>query len=166
MSISNLIPALKGNGSRRAADKVDALREENRKLLDRQLAADDYFAILTQDRNDVYAAWEFAEQARQEAEMVAACIQAERDEWKAEALALRARFGPQIAAEANATRVTVPQMVRDTSAFEDQATAPIDVRELRERFASGPVVSLHHSPQAANPAHVPAWAVPEPAPAH
>ncbi|MER5653493.1 hypothetical protein ABT076_10805 [Streptomyces sp. NPDC002131] len=170
MSISSLIPALKGSGSRRAADKVDALREENRKLLDRQLAADDFFAILTEDRNDVYAAWEFAEQARQEAEMVASCIQAERDEllkecveWRVEAQALRARLAPFLAAEANANRVTVPRMVRDTSAFEDQATAPIDVRELRERFASGPVVSLHHSPQAANPAHVPSWAMAEPA---
>jgi hypothetical protein len=169
----NLIPALKGHGRRRAADKVESLREENRKLLDRQLAADDYFAILTADRDHVYAAWEFAETARQEAEMVAACLQAERDElleecaeWRVEAQTLSARLAPFLAAEANATRVTVPRMVRDTSAFEDQATAPIDVRELWERFASGPVVSLHHSPQAANPAHVPSWAVVEPAPAH
>jgi hypothetical protein len=142
------------------------LREDIAKLMNRQAAADDYFALLMADRADVYAAWEFSEVARQEAEMAAACMQSERDEWKTQALALRERFGPQIADEENAHPITVPPMVRDTSAFEDQATAPIDVRELRERFASGPVVSLHHSPQAANPAHVPSWAVPEPAPAH
>ncbi|MEU0783453.1 hypothetical protein ABZ341_18005 [Streptomyces sp. NPDC006173] len=147
---------------------IRKLREDIAKLMNRQAAADDFFVILTADREHVYAAWEFAETARQEAEMVAACLQAERDElleecaeWRVEAQTLSARLAPFLAAEANATRVTVPQMVRDTSAFEDQATAPIDVRELRERFASGPVVSLHHSPQAGNPAHVPSWAVTE-----
>jgi hypothetical protein len=166
VSISSLIPGLKGSGSRRAVDEVERLREDNIRLLDRQAAADDYFALLAQDRADVYAAWEFTEQARQEAEMVAACMQSECEDWKAEALALRARLAPFLAAEANSNRIDVPPMVRDTSDFADQATAPIDVRELRERFASGPVVSLHHSPQAASPSHVPAWAVtaePEPA---
>ena len=42
-------------------------------------------------------------------------------------------------------------------------TQEIDAREIQERFADGPVVSLHHSPQAADPAHVPSWAKPEPA---
>ncbi|WP_432027406.1 hypothetical protein [Streptomyces sp. 1222.5] len=43
------------------------------------------------------------------------------------------------AAEANATRVDVPPMVRDTSDPADQATAPIDVRPLWEALGVGPV---------------------------
>lgn len=54
----------------------------------------------------------------------------EATEWRDRFLALQARFGPQLAAEANANRVTVPPMVRDTTAIEDQATGPIDVRPL------------------------------------
>ena len=156
MSFANLIPALKGSGSRRAVDKVEELREDNRKLLDRQLTADDYFALLAQDRNETYAAWEFAERKRQEAEQVAMCALEENAGLIAEVEHLRLQLAPFLAAEANANRIDVPPAVRDTSAFEDQATAPIDVRELRERFASGPVVSLHHSPQAADPGHIPA----------
>lgn len=137
MTLTELIPALKGSGIRRAVDKVAELRDENRKLLTRQMAADDYFALLTQDRDQVYAAWTWAEQARQEAETAAACMQTERDEWRDKALALQARFGPQIAAEANATAVTVPPMVRDTSAIEDQATGPINVTALWEARDAG-----------------------------
>lgn len=55
---------------------------------------------------------------------------AERDHWRADALALRARFGAQLAAEANANRVDVPPMIRPIDGPEDQATGPIDVRPL------------------------------------
>jgi hypothetical protein len=113
------------------------LRDDIAKLMNRQAAADDYFAILTQDRDDVYAAWRWAEQQRQEAEMVAACVQSERDEWRDEALRLRAKFGPQLAAEANATRIDVQPMVRDTTAIEDQATGPIYVQPLWDAAAAG-----------------------------
>lgn len=166
MSISSLIPGLKGGGSRRAVDKVDELRAENSRLLDRQLAADDFFALLMNDVVATNAALEQEQRLRGEAEEAAAQMRMERDAWIEEAERLAAELAPHQAAEANANRVDVPPMVRDTSDFADQATTPIDVRELRERFASGPVVSLHHSPQAANPSHVPAWAVtdePEPA---
>jgi hypothetical protein len=142
VTITDLIPGLKGSGSRRAVDKIAELRDENRKLLTRQMAADDYFALLMQDRDEVYAAWGFAEQARQEAEMVAACMQSERDEWRDEALALRAKFGPQLAEEANANRVDVPPMVRPIDGPEDQATGPIDVTTLwaaRDAGLLGPV---------------------------
>lgn len=130
MSLTSLIPGLRGTGGRRAVDKVDELRDENRRLLTRQMAADDYFALLLQDRNDVYAAWEFEQAKRAEAEQAAAAMQSERDDWRDRFLALQARFGPQLAAEANANRIDVPPMVRDTSAIEDQATGPIDVRPL------------------------------------
>lgn len=150
MTLNDLIPALRGGGSRRAVDKVTELRAENRKLLTRQMAADDYFALLMQDRDEVYAAWTWSEQARQEAETAAACMQSDRDAWRDEALALRARFGAQIAAEANANRVTVPPMERDTSAIEDQATGPINVTalwEARDAGLLGPVTDPGHITQ-------------------
>lgn len=56
----------------------------------------------------------------------------------------------------NATATAVPPSHRDVDP-DDQPTHPagIDVRDLRARFAVGPVVSLWHSPQAADPAHIP-----------
>jgi hypothetical protein len=137
VTLTDLIPALKGTGSRRAVDKVAELREENVALLNRQAAADDFFAILTQDRNEVYAAWEFERAKRHEAEEAAARMQSESGEWRDRFLALQARFGPQLAAEANANRVDVPPMVRDTTAIEDQATGPIYVQPLRDAADAG-----------------------------
>jgi chromosome segregation ATPase len=55
---------------------------------------------------------------------------------------------------ANATAITVPQMERDTNAIEDQATAPIDVRTLRQAAEDGllsPVVRTSTSGATANP---------------
>lgn len=168
MTLNDLIPALRGNGSRRAVDKVAELRDENRTLLTRQMAADDYFALLMQDRNEVYGAWKDERRKREAAEQAAAAMQSERDElleesaeWRVEAQTLSKRLAPFLAAEANAHRVDVPPMERDTSAIEDQATGPINVQPLWE------ALNVHHAgPDAANPAHVPAWAVsaePDPA---
>ncbi|MEU0818870.1 hypothetical protein [Streptomyces mirabilis] len=153
MTLTDFIPGLRGPGSRRAVDKIAELRYENRKLLTRQMAADDYFTLLMQDRDEVYTAWTWAEQARQEAETAAACMQSERDDWRDEALRLRARFGAQLAAEANAHRVDVPPMVRDTSDPADQATAPIDVKPLWQALGLGPITVIDN-PNAANPARI------------
>jgi DNA replication initiation complex subunit (GINS family) len=57
-------------------------------------------------------------------------LTAERDELLAELAAVRA-------VEANAHRITVPPMVRDTAVIEDQATEPIPVLPLREAAAAG-----------------------------
>jgi septal ring factor EnvC (AmiA/AmiB activator) len=88
-------------------------------------------------------------------------LTAERNEWRDEALRLRARFGPQLAAEANATRVDVPPMVRDTSDGADQATEPINVRPLWQALNLGPTAAT------TNPGRLPCtWGVkdePEPA---
>lgn len=78
--MSLTIPWRRERPRHRAVDKVAELREENRRLLTRQMAADDFFAILIADRQDVYAAWEFAEQRRQEAEQAAASLRSELDE--------------------------------------------------------------------------------------
>lgn len=119
------------------AAELTALRDENVTLLNRQASSDDFFALLANDVYTTNAAWKQEKQARGEAEEAAAQMRMERDEWMNEALALRARFGPQIAAEANANRIDVPPMVRDTSAVEDQATGPIDVRALWEARDAG-----------------------------
>lgn len=132
----------------RADDRIAELRADNVKLLNRQAAADDFFALLA---NDVYvtnAALGQEKQARGEAEEAAAQMRMERDQWRDEALALRARFGPQIAAEINANRIDVPPMIRDTSAMEDQATGPIDVTalwEARDAGLLGPVTDPGHA---------------------
>lgn len=153
----SLIPGIsRTKPKHRAADKVAALRDENRRLLTQLFGARDYIAIQEQQLAEVRA-------KRSEAELELIRVAAERDDRAeerdqalAEASRLRAQLAPYLAADANANAVTVPPAERDTSRFEDQATAPIDVRELRTRFTAGPVVSLHHSPQAADPAHIPA----------
>jgi hypothetical protein len=154
MTLTDFIPGLKGNGSRRAVDKIAELRDENRKLLTRQMAADDYFALLIQDRDEVYAAWEDERRKREDAEQAAAAMQSERDElleecveWRVEAQALGKRLAPFLAEEANANSVDVPPMVRDTTAMEYQATGPIDVTTLwaaRDAGLLGPVTDPGH----------------------
>jgi hypothetical protein len=147
----NLIPSLKGHGRRRAVDKVDELRQENTHLLDRQAAADDFFAALMRDVTDTNAAWEQEKQLRGEAEEAAAQMRMERDNWRDRALALQERFGVELAAEANANAITVPLMIRPVDGPEDQATAPIDVRPLWEARDAGLLDTTQ-------PQHVPAWA--------
>lgn len=74
-------------------------------------------------------------------------LRAENDQLRDELAALKVRFGPELAAEANANAITVPPMVRPIDGPEDEATQPI------------PVVPLHQAPFATtDPAHVPAWA--------
>ncbi|MFI7329289.1 hypothetical protein ACIBQ3_32220 [Streptomyces rubiginosohelvolus] len=161
MSFSSLISRSKPK--HRAADKVVELK---RQLKDQQaetvsafgqlIGAADTIAILQHQLADVRA-------KQAEAEQVVVCLDAdlrerteERDQALADVAALRAQLAPFLAADANANAITVPPSERDTTAFEDQATAPIDVRELQARFTAGPVVSLQFSPQAADPTHIPA----------
>jgi cell division protein FtsB len=143
----NPIPRLKGHGRRRAVDKVAELREENRRLFTRLMGADDAFALLHQ---------QLAETAVRQAEAEEIIVQqlanlddlhAENEQLRDELAALKVRFGPALAAEANANAISVPSMVRPIDGPEDEATQPI------------PVVPLHEAPFATtDPAHVPAWA--------
>ncbi|WP_020135118.1 hypothetical protein [Streptomyces sp. 351MFTsu5.1] len=55
---------------------------------------------------------------------------------------LRERLAPYLAAEANANRIDVPAMERDTSHPADQATAPIDVRPLWAALGVGPTKAV------------------------
>ncbi|RPK56152.1 hypothetical protein EES43_24230 [Streptomyces sp. ADI96-02] len=135
----------------RAADAVAQLRDENRRLLTQVVGAGDAIATLEHQLADVRA-------MRAEAEQVVVCLDAdlgerteERDRALAEVDRLQALLAPFLAAEANANAITVPASIRDTAKFEDQATAPIDVRPLWE--AIGPLVRTEGS---TNPAHLPA----------
>lgn len=128
----------------RLGDEMKLLRDDNVRLLNRQAAADDYFALLWNDVLVTNQALVVKEGLRQEAEVAAAQMRMDRDElleesaeWRVEAQTLRARLAPFLAAEANANAVTVPPMVRDTSAIEDQATGPIYVQTLRDAAAAG-----------------------------
>jgi hypothetical protein len=99
-------------------------------------AADDYFERLRADRQDTYAAWEYAEQRRQDAETVAACALSDNERLAGELAWWRDKFGPQLADEINANRVDVPPMQR-IGADLDTAPTGIDVRTLREAAAAG-----------------------------
>ncbi|WP_405944695.1 hypothetical protein [Streptomyces sp. NBC_00932] len=151
------IPGLRRAPRRhRAADRVTELQAENLRLRD----------ALTQLRTERREALDAGGALRvdlADAERVAVCAldelqdrTVERDRLAEQNEGLRLRLAPYLAAEANAAAVTVPPAVRDTTAIEDQATAPVDVRDVRARFADGPVVSLRYSPLAADPAHIPA----------
>lgn len=139
MTITDLAPAVFHRTERkhRAKDTIRRLRRELADLTDKlraadakQRAADDFFDRLLEDRRHLYGAWEFAELKRQEAEQVAMCAMEETAGLNAEVAELRAQLAPFLAAEANAHRVDVPPMQRDTSDPADQATGPIDVRPL------------------------------------
>ncbi|WP_210637162.1 hypothetical protein [Streptomyces sp. GESEQ-13] len=142
MTITDLIPALKGRGRRRAVDEVERLRENEIALLTNLHAAGDEIALLQHDLADARGKQAEAEEivVKQLADIDD--LTAERDHWRDETLALRKRFAAELAAEANATRVTVPPWVRPIDGPEDQATGPIDVSPLwaaRDAGLLGPV---------------------------
>ena len=144
MTITDLIPALKGTGRRRAVDEVERLRRNEIALLTNLHAAGDDIALLQQDVAEARGKQAEAEEVAVQQQAIADSLTAERDYWRDEALALKARFSAQLAAEANANSITVRPGVRDTAALEDQATAPqgIDVRPLwaaRDAGLLGPV---------------------------
>ncbi|MEU1433973.1 hypothetical protein ABZ438_07730 [Streptomyces sp. NPDC005786] len=149
-------PVISRSKPKHAMSAESKLRTDVTRLMNRQAAADDYFALLLADRADVYEAWQNAEAKAARAEDTVVWLEDRLRKQAAEAAALRTQLAPYLAADANRNAITVPPAERDTTAMEDQATAPIDVRELRTRFTAGPVVSLHYSPQAADPTHIPA----------
>lgn len=81
-------------------------------------------------------------------------LEADVDEARGQCKKLRQELAPHRAAEANANKVDVPPMVRDTSAVEDQATEP--VRHVGNEFPDDyldqrrtgwkPPVPLHQAP--------------------
>lgn len=138
----NLLP--KGHGRRRAVDKVAELRDENRRLLTITHRAGDDIALLQQELAEARALQAEAEELVVQQQADIDDLTAERDQLAEEVAALKHRFSAQLAAEANAARVTVPPMVRDTSDPTDQATAPIDVRPLWDAHGIRPVTDPGH----------------------
>lgn len=134
--MSLTFPRLRGAGQHRLS--AAELRDENRLLLAREIAAADFFALLMQDRDEVYACWQKAAEDRDTAEALA-------DQYAQQLAAQDAELRELRAFKATALAVDVPPMVRDTSNRADQATQPIPLWE-----ALGPVVAVagHTSPAA------------------
>lgn len=156
MTLNDLLPMRrqpKARKANRAEAKIArleahlaAVQDDNVRLLNFKAAADDYFMVQAQFTADLEAdvrrlTGQLA--AEQGARAVAEADVEARDRWlkdmERELADARRRLDIGVLAEAAASR-----------------TQEIDVRGLRERFATGPVVSLHQSPQAADPTHVPA----------
>jgi anti-sigma factor ChrR (cupin superfamily) len=129
-----------GTGTRRAVDRLAIAEAENLRLTARQAEADRFFDQIMADNKDVHALWRYAEGKAASAEKVVVCQEATIRDLERQIRELEERLTVAVKADAAGSR-----------------TQEIDVRSLTERFATGPVVSLHHSPQAASPAHVPAW---------
>ncbi|MFB6776556.1 hypothetical protein ACFCX0_03795 [Streptomyces sp. NPDC056352] len=134
----------------RAVDAVDALRDENRRLLSQLVGAHNHIARMERDG---------AKRAEAEEKVVRLAADLEdmtgqRNELVDENEALLRQLAPYLAADANRNAVTVPPSVRDTAAGEDQATAPIDVRPLWAAIGLSPIVRVDN-PQATDPTHVP-----------
>ena len=130
----------------RAIDRLAELATEKQSLINQLVGAAGHITRLELQLKDTRA-------KQAEAEQVAACLDAdlvertaELGEVRAELATTRALLAPFLAAEATAGAVTVPEMERDTTAPEDQATAPIDVRPLWEAHGISPVVRAAETP--------------------
>jgi hypothetical protein len=157
--VSSVIPWKRGTGTHRLADRNRRLSEENAKLLDRQVAADKFFGDLMDTNAKLHTELKATAYKLAAADDLVAlqdmslrCVNEKVAELEGQLAAQAAELNELRAFKASAQAVTVPPAVRDTSHGADQATQPVDVRTLRERFAAGPVLHLHHSPQATPPA--------------
>jgi peptidoglycan hydrolase CwlO-like protein len=130
VSFTQFIPGFRDRGKHDPDVVIERLRDENRRLLTIVAGSDDAFALL---RQRCAEAEELVVQLQADKEE----LTEERNQLVDEVRALRDELAPHRAAEANVNAVTVPPMERDTSAVEDQATAPIDVRTLREAADAG-----------------------------
>ncbi|MGW6578934.1 hypothetical protein ACWF76_05920 [Streptomyces globisporus] len=147
------IPGISRSKPKHAMSTESKLRADVNRLMNRQAAADDYFALLLADRADVYEAWQNAEAKAARAEDTVVWQDHRLRKQDAELGRLRAQLAPYLAADANANAITVPPSERDTTAFEDQATEPIKVTTLWAAHGIGPVLATQGS---TDPAHLPA----------
>lgn len=133
-----------GTGSHRSIDRLHAEEAKTRQLTEDLARATSQIAELKAEYKATYEAWKFAEHKASDAEQVVVCQESViRD------LERQIREGKE--------RLNVASLADAAGA----RTQEIDVRSLSERFATGPVRTLYRSPQAANPAHVPAWVMPD-----
>ncbi|NUQ95182.1 MAG: hypothetical protein HOY79_01015 [Streptomyces sp.] len=143
MSITALIPGRRDQAKHRGKSGLE-LKRELAEAARKIAALTAGMEQITAERNDLAKRLDAAQIDLAEA-------REERDEWRNEALAMWDRFGARIAAEANANRVDVPPMYRDTSDPADQATTPIDVKPLWEAFKVA-TVTVVDNPDAVDPA--------------
>lgn len=140
MTITNLIPALRGNGAHRAVDEVERLREENTTLLNQQAAASEFFEtqakLITDLERDVRTLKADAEQAKRTIGQLEEVIRL-RDR-QIDDLNRRVEVG-----------VNAEHIIAKTQAM--------DTAEIREACAKP--VPLHQSPlaTATSPVNVPTW---------
>ncbi|MFJ2568890.1 hypothetical protein ACIOYT_00520 [Streptomyces halstedii] len=155
----SLISARTRRPRHRAVDKVAELHADNQRLITQLVGAAGHITRLELQLKE-------ARTHQAEAEQVVVCLDAdlierteERDELRDELATTRALLAPYLAAEANAAAVTVPASERDTTAIEDQATTPIDVRPLWDAHGIAPV-RVADAPDLDDP-RTPTW-VPDP----
>jgi seryl-tRNA synthetase len=117
----------RGQTPRQLIQTIDRLEREANAATCQIVALTTEVDQLTAERNQLSARLDETTVANQAA---IDTLTLERDELLAQLAAARA-------AEANAHRITVPAMVRDTSNPADQATEPIPVLPLREAAAAG-----------------------------
>jgi hypothetical protein len=139
VTLNDLIPALKGHGRRRAIDEVERLKERKQQLETALGEAGDEVALLRWDLTVAHHKLDEAQEIVVQQGATIDSLTEERDHWRDQALALKARFSAQLAADANANRIDVPPMIRPIDGPEDQATGPIDVRPLWDAVGIRPV---------------------------
>lgn len=130
----------------RAQDRIRQLEATVADQSMRLQAADKLIRNVLREKSDTYLDLRNAEQARDCADALAETRLQQIRDLQRKVDELTRRLEVQCLAESAATR-----------------TQEIDLRELQARFTDGPVVTLHHSPQATSPAHVPSCAKPGPA---
>lgn len=139
MSLTDLLPGRREKPRRkhRADDRIAELREENAKLMDRQAAADDYFALLMQDVTETNTALKEEKERRENAEK--ALAQAE------DTIRLRDRQIDDLKRKVD-VGVKAEHVIAKTQ--------ELSAEEIRRHCTPRP---LWESPLA-NPGHIPAWA--------
>lgn len=135
--------------ARLRGEKAD-LRDENVRLLNRQAAADDHFAILWNDVLVTNQALVVKERLRQEAEVAAAQMRVEYDE----------AIGRIDERHGETVRELEAQIAELQHRLSRDVLAESVVTQTQEIPVITPVLPLHQAPFATNPAHVPSWAQP------
>ncbi|MGW6741723.1 hypothetical protein ACWGDX_13510 [Streptomyces sp. NPDC055025] len=152
----SLIPTLNRHGRHRAVGALANLEHQVRQQRIQLVGASEAIRKLQQDRRSALDAVDHlrvrlghVEQENVRLGRAVEDLTLERNQLDEELAAVKRRFGAQLAADANQHAVTVPAGIRDTSAPEDQATAPIDVMPLWQALG---VRATRGNP---NPAHIP-----------
>jgi septal ring factor EnvC (AmiA/AmiB activator) len=138
----------------RAVDAVEDLREEARRLREQLVGAASAIGHLDQRLAEVTGQLIATRGTNANLIRQANDLAIERNQLARDNETLAAQLAPYLAADANRNAITVPPSVRDTTAGEDQATTPIDVRPLWQAIGISPIVRVDN-PQATDPTHIP-----------